>query len=166
MSDDWFWAIIEKSRQAGDDLDAQCDNLVAQLSEFDAETILEFQRCFAGFVGDAYGWDLMAVAHIVHGGTDAEEFDNFVGWLIAQGRAYFDAAVDDAAKAAERLQPGDKASCERIWTAPADAYEALTGDDDFFDIAHAVSLAMQGSRWKEEQLPSMFPELYARFHSS
>ena len=163
MSEEWFWGLIEKSRAGSTSLREQCDALRVELESLDTESILEFQRQFAGLVSTAYSWDLMAVAHIVNRDGDIENFDDFVGWLIAQGQSYFETAIAEPARAADALAVGEQALCEGIWLAPADAYEKLTGADDFFDIAHGVSLAMQGKRWQEGELPTKFPELYRRF---
>lgn len=166
MSEEWFWGLIETSRAGATSLQQQCKALQAQLESLEVDGIFEFQRQFAGFVSEAYSWDLMAVGHIVNRGGDIENFDDFVGWLIAHGRSYFETAIAEPRRAADALEPGQQALCEEIWLAPADAYETKTGADDFFDMAHGVSLAMQGKRWEESQLPEMFPELYRRFCGS
>lgn len=163
MDSDWFWQLVETSRTGGGGLDAQCARLVDLLAELDPEDILEFQRCFAAEVGQAYGWELWAVAEIVLGTCNDEAFDRFVGWLVAQGRAYFEAALADPARAADRVEPTSSPELQAMWTAPGLAYERTTGTDEFYDIAHAVSIAMQGERLTQARIRERFPELVARF---
>jgi hypothetical protein len=163
MDSDWFWQLVETSRADDGDLEAQCARLVDLLAELDPEDILEFQRCFAAEVGQAYGWELWAVAEIVLGTCNDEAFDRFVGWLVAQGRAYFEAALADPARAADRIEASRRPELQAMWTAPGLAYERRTGTDEFYDIAHAVSIAMQGERLGPTRVRARFPELLARF---
>ncbi len=164
MEQKQFWQLVEQSRQAGsDDQTTQVERLVLLLAELSVDEILEFQRVFSDCVRDAYCWDLVAVARIINSSDNDDGFDAFVGWLVAQGRAYFEAALEDAERAADSASPGEPAELEGIWNAPAYAYERKTGQDDFFDIAHAVSIAMQGNRLDEEATAKRFPKLLKRF---
>ncbi len=162
-----FWQLIEDSRQAGsDDPKQQQERLVSSLAQLSVDEILEFQRVFSDCVRDAYCWELVAVARVVNASDDDDGFDAFVGWLVAQGQRYFEAALADAERAADQAQPGTPAELPAIWNAPADAYEKKTGQDDFFDIAHAVSIAMQGNRLDEAETARRYPALLARFSKS
>jgi hypothetical protein len=160
-----FWALVEQSGEGAPDLEQRSECLVSLLAARSAEEILRFQRLFAERVVDAYRWDWMAVAAIVNGGGTAERFDAFVGWVMAQGRAYFEAALADPPRAADRAQPGQRAEFAAIWSAPATAYARRTGRDDFHESAEPISIVMEGDRWQEEELDQLYPALVERFRS-
>ncbi len=158
-----FWALVEQSGEGASDLDQRGERMVSLLAERSAEEILRFQGLFAQRVVDAYRWDWMAVAFIVNGGGTAEQFDAFVGWVMVQGCAYFEAALADPERAADRAQPGQSAEFAAIWSAPARAYSRRTGHDDFHESAEPISIVMEGDRWQEDDLEQLFPVLVKRF---
>lgn len=158
-----FWALIERSGEGAPAGEQRGEQLVAILAELPAEEILAFQRQFAERVVDAYQWDWMAVATLVNGDATAEGFDGFVGWVMAQGRAYFEAALADPERAAERAVPGERADLRALWAAPAEAYKQVTGRTDFHESAEPISIVMEGDRWKEGELEQRYPELVKRF---
>jgi len=160
-----FWALIERSGEGAPTVEQRDEQLVAALAELSAEEILAFQRQFAERVVDAYRWDWMAVATIVNGDGTAEGFDGFVGWVMAQGRAYFEAALADPEQAAERAVPGERADLRALWAAPAKAYTRRTGRDDFHENAEPISIVMEGDRWQDGELDQRYPALVKRFRS-
>lgn len=161
-SSDMFWKIIDESREDAADLDEQVNRLVALLSEFAPGDILEFQHVFDQRVRDAYRWDLWAVAYIINGGCSDDGFDYFLGWLIAQGREYYEAALADPERAGDRVSPGDVAECEEMWYVAAEAYES-TGKDDFYELALGIPRTIQGERWEEDEVYELFPSLAQKF---
>lgn len=162
MDRDQLWQIIDRSREGHEG--TQYDRLVALLTALDGHAILDFNRLFCQCVTQAYRWELMAVAEIVNGRTEAAvAFDRFLGWLMAQGRDYFQAALADAARAADRAKPGVKAENPDIWNAACEAYEARTGRDDFLDIADGVSTIMEGERLTDGEIRKRFGDLIERF---
>jgi len=158
-----FWALIEKSREGAPEGAARGQRLAVLLAALSAEEILAFQRQFAERVVDAYRWDWMAVACIVNDDATAEGFDGFVGWVMGQGQDYFEAALDDPERAADRAEPGKQADLRSLWTAPSEAYKKVTGRDDFSENAEPISIVMEGDRWQREKLSEMYPELVKRF---
>jgi hypothetical protein len=115
-------------------------------------------------VAAAYRWDLWGAAFVINGGCSDDGFEYFLGWLIAQGRDYYQAALADPEQAGRRAQPGDMVECESIAYAAVKAYEAKTGKDDFHDrITRVPRGEPLGEPWEEEDLPARFPRLSARF---
>jgi hypothetical protein len=174
MIKDMFWELIDKSgRDVGKDqmdglsirrrMNRQMDRLLDRLKMIAAEEIVEFQCCFEECVRDAFRWDLWAVAWIVNGGCSDDGFDYFLGWLIAQGREYYHAALADPETAARRVKPGEFAECSDMWSLARRAYEARTGKGDFYEQLPNIPRTIQGKRWSEEEVGGLFPDLAKKF---
>jgi len=157
-----MWQLVEQSRGDGG-LEGHAQRLVELLAVTDEDTILAFNRAFCARMTEAYCWDLFAVCDIVNGDSSALEFDAFLGWLYAQGRAYFETALADPTRAAERATPGERAALSAMWSVASDAYEQRTGRDDFVDFADTVSAVMEGERLTEEDIDRRFGALKQRF---
>jgi hypothetical protein len=160
MDADAFWRLIDETGDADDD--ARLARLTTSLAALAPEEILAFRQHFARCAHEAYGFDLMAVGNVVNGARCGEDFDAFVGWLIAQGKSYFEAAVAEPARAADRAQRG-RAKSWALWRAPAVAYKSVTGRDDFELEAQPISLVMEGERLDEAATLARFSELAQRF---
>ncbi|HEY1067482.1 MAG TPA: DUF4240 domain-containing protein [Pirellulales bacterium] len=160
-----FWKLIDKSRLDVDegDVESQLERLQDLLEEWEPEEIVGFHRCFTEAVRNAYRWDLWGAAYLINDGCDEAGFDDFLGWLIAQGRDYYLAALDDPQKAGDRIEEEYEHECEAMWSVAAKAYEARTGRRDFYVIAPDVSLTPQGQEWAVRDLAYLFPRLARRF---
>jgi hypothetical protein len=163
MDSSAFWRIVEQSRRGAEDVDEQVQKLYALVRELGPEEILEFDRCFQESVKDSYRADLWAVAYIINGGCSDDGFDYFLGWLIAQGRRYYEAALEDPERAGDRAEPGDIVECERIWSVAARAYEDRTGKTDFYKKVRPVYRTLIGELFDEEKVDALSPKLAERF---
>lgn len=164
MNADEFWNLIERSRKGAEDPDEQAGRLEESLGMFSEAAILDFDRHYEERVAEAYRWDLWGAAFVINGGCSDDGFEYFLGWLIAQGREYYEAALADPEQAGRRARPGEMVECESIAYAAAKAYEAKTGRDDFYDRRAKVPRGEPaGASWEEEDLPRLFPKLTARF---
>lgn len=162
MDADAFWQVIETIGGSADGEESLRDRLVAHLTTLDPETILAFYKEFSKRVHEAHRFDLMAVANIVNGGFSGEDYDAFVGWLIAQGRDHFEAALAEPARAAAGAE-GSAAKSRALWSAPAIAYKNRTGRDDFELEATPISLVMEGERLSPDEVVTRFPSLVEQF---
>jgi hypothetical protein len=85
-------------------------------------------------MADSYRGDLWGAAYLINGGASDDGFDYFRGWLIAQGREVFEAAVADpdslAGVAAVRaaVAAGEDLDAEEVLNIAWDAYLAATGE--------------------------------------
>jgi hypothetical protein len=82
----------------------------------------------------SYRAPLWAAAYLVNGGCSDDGFDYFRGWLLTQGRAAFERAVDDPDTLADltaiRSAVGEAGvECETAFGIAADAHRAATGED-------------------------------------
>ena len=156
---DEFWQLIESTRS--EDCDAHAERLTRRLAALPPPRIVAFSRELELRLDDAYRWDLWGVAYLVNGGSSDDGFEYFRGWLIAQGRSYFEAALRDPQRAADRARAGE-AECEALLHVAHSAYEAATGRA-LPDSETTMDMVPKGREWTEEDLPELFPEVARRF---
>ena len=135
-------------------------NLCSLVSSLDPHEILEFDRCFHERISDEFRSDLWAAAYIINGGCSDDGFDYFLGWLIAQGRKYYEAALANPERAGDRVERGDVIECEEIWYVAASAYEGKT---DFYEKAPKVYRTLIGESFDEDTVNDLYPELARKF---
>jgi hypothetical protein len=165
-----FWALIDASRQVSTDCEEQADALTALLAQREPGEIIGFEQQFWERRYEAFRWDLLAVAYIVNGWCSNDGFDYFRGWLIAQGREYFEAALASPERAADRvvapLAEDEVVDCEDILYVAYLAYEERTGQEFPPSEQPRPDIVIgepQGERWDEGDLPRLYPELWRRF---
>lgn len=133
-----IWDLIETARDEADDpgdADSVAECLVRTLADRDPEVIEAFDVALAGLVAESYTTELWAAAYLINGGASDDGFDYFRGWLIAQGRDIFEAAVADPDSLADvpavraAMAEGDELECEAMLGVAWDAYSAATEDD-------------------------------------
>jgi hypothetical protein len=158
-----FWQLIEASQNQRGDCDKQAAKLQKSLSKLTAEEILGFRRVFDECVDLAYRWDLWGVAYIINGGASDDAFEYFRWWLIAQGREYFETALENPESAGDKAK-FEEAGCEAIAYCINDAYQEKTGHDlpvRVFEATHSFEPA--GEPWEEDDLETLFPALCEKF---
>jgi hypothetical protein len=164
MTQDQFWNLIEQSRVASTECEAQTEALTAILAKLPVDDIVAFDHTFREHVHRAYRWDLWAVAYIINGGCGDDGFDYFRCWLIGQGQSYYEEALKSPERAANNAVPGDITECEELAYASNYAYEKVTGAEmPVIFGSHPAPAAPAGEPWEEEDLETLYPELYARF---
>ena len=159
-----FWSIIADCRAKSPSLDDLEGGLIDTLKACSVEEILDFQAAFDECSDRAYRWDLWGAAYVMNGGCSDDGFDYFIGWLIAQGKDYYEAALTDPERAGEALDPDDEAHFEEMLYVAGKAYEVATGQDDFYDkLPTRPRRNIQGEEWDEDDLDELFPNLTMKF---
>lgn len=161
MNVDRFWQMVEAARQKSGDGMADPDILQAALERCAVAEILGFQLRLEECLAASYRLDLWAVAYLVKGGCSDDGFEYFRGWLIAQGRSYFEAALADPERAADHAD-GPEAECEAILGVGMRAVVCRSKKPMPCGLTPRPVRAT-GSDWKEEDLPRLYPRLAARF---
>src|SRR5688500_20240816 len=93
---DTFWQLIERTRVASHgDTDQQAELIIAELVKYPAEAIIEFDWIIGQYMAQAYRQDLWDAAYIINCGCSDDSFKEFRAWLIAQGKAIYDTAIED-----------------------------------------------------------------------
>jgi Protein of unknown function (DUF4240) len=136
---DEFWAIVEAARaevdDPTDDVSEIAEALIDRLATLPPDQIIEFELAFDAVTAEGYRWDLWAAAYLINGGCSDDCFDYFRGWLIAQGRAVWEAALanpDSLAEFVDAEDQGDTFDGEDVLGAASEAYEQVTGDEEGF----------------------------------
>ena len=171
-----FWQLIERSKlESEGDCDRQADALRALLLELPATAIVAFDHLFEQYVDQAYRNDLWAAAYIIQGGCSDDGFEYFRRWLIGQGEAVYTASVRDPESLLSVVAPHIGISpflrfggapflrleCESLGYAAYRAYEQKTGSE-MPRPPHPMP-ELIGEDWADEDLPAMFPKLWAAF---
>jgi Protein of unknown function (DUF4240) len=132
-------------------------------------------------MAESYHWDLWGAAYLLNFGSSDDGFDDFRGWLLAQGRAVWEAALRDPDGLAKlpkvrRLAPERRWEgrywCQDILDVAYKAYEQCTGQsvtpENVCDVFGAVSPQPArfpaGERWDpddDQQLRRRYPHLFA-----
>jgi hypothetical protein len=159
-----FWELIEESRQEGRFCEAQAAHLRARLAGLELAEVISFQQHFWARMAEAYRGDLWAVAYIVNSGCSDDGFCDFRGWLIAQGRAFFEEVLQVPERVGERVQESGEASCFDMVYVGEEVYRYRTGGRDMPGPAEPARL--QGELFDEADLPRRYPELWRRFMRS
>ena len=166
-----FWAIIERTRQAGaGDTEAHVELLTEALAALPKQTIVDFQTLLIAQLNRAFLPALWDAAYLMNGGCSEDGFLYFRAWLVAQGALIFEKALLDpesltGAVGEEDVEPFET---ELLMSAAPDAYERLTGSQlpqthspaQFFDTHWSDELRPEEY---EAQLERRYPRLAERF---
>jgi hypothetical protein len=172
MDPDQFWHLIERSKAESEGgCDRQAGALTVLLLELPATDIVAFDRLFEQYADQAYRNDLWAAAYIINGGCSDDGFEYFRRWLIGQGEAVFSAALRDPEGLLSVVTPhiggapflfgALRYECEELGYVADQAYEQKTGS--VMPRPPHPRPELIGEDWDDEDLPAMFPKLWAAF---
>lgn len=167
MDRDTFWALVDRTRAATDgDPDAQEEALREALGQMPPAEIVDFERHASALLAESYRMRLWGAAYLINGGCSDDGFDYFRGWLVAQGRAVYEAALADPDTLADHPGLGDgDVELEGLWYVAQQEYERLTGgempeleqpevaDEEAFDLDFD----------DDDGMRAQYPRLSARF---
>ena len=142
INKDTFWELIAQAKeQCGQDQDAFCQWLEDRLIEMGPEQALNFDYAAFAYRAAAYKYGLWSAASVMLDGCTDDGFTDFRGWLIAQGREVYMAALADPDSLADAPDYRD----QRFVCLPHmgdRAYEELTGREihEDFDPARYSAL--------------------------
>jgi hypothetical protein len=129
MDREQYWALIDQTRaRSGGDPDAHEAALRAAVAELTPDEITDFERHTTELLDQSFRSRLWGAAYLINGGCSDDGFDYFRGWLIAQGRATYEAALANPDSLADFPGIGDHpVELEGLWYMARAAYEAKTG---------------------------------------
>jgi hypothetical protein len=161
-----FWKRIDRAREeSGGDVDETTELLQEQLTHLPDREILAFDRILWELMAESYRWDLWAAAYIINGGCSDDGFDDFRGWLIAQGQHVYDAALQNpdslAVVAVAEVEHEPMLYVARL------AYEEKTGNEMPAKLVDNYPRAPAGQPWQDNdsELERLLPRLWAKFGS-
>lgn len=177
MTRDEFWDLIKEARQSVGKTSEIPGWLEHRLSQLPEGEIADFDTHFGECRDRSYDGRLWLAAVVIMGGCGDDSFDYFRGWLVAQGRKVFEAALVDPDSLAELELAnfdGDPRLEEMHYVANG-AYRRAAGRDRYDPEARARFKALQPSRVppalkrselvqaSDEDARKLFPRLAARF---
>ncbi len=131
ISKDTFWVLIGQAKeQCGQDMDAFAQWLEDRLMEMSPEQALNFDAIAHGYRDLAYKYGLWSAASILCDGCSDDGFIDFRGWLIAQGREVYMAALKDPDSLAD-VPACDDYYFESLGYVGDLTYAKLTGRDGY-----------------------------------
>lgn len=128
------------------DPDGVADSLTKALGELAPEEIAGFGVELERLLAASYRQDLWGAAYLINGGASDDGFDYFRGWLLAQGRETWEAALADPDSLAdvvdEDLGEGFEGfDGEGMLSVARHAYESATGSDQgYWDAVEAAGI--------------------------
>jgi hypothetical protein len=133
VDQDEFWRLVEAAGEAARwDAEGVADDLVCRLRELPVAELVAFDAVQRRLLAASYRWDLWGAALVVNGGCTPAGFEAFRGWLIAQGRGVFEAALGDPDGLAghppvrDRRGPARAVASEEMLGVAERAYEHAT----------------------------------------
>lgn len=133
MDENTFWALIEKTHQQSGrwNLKQQRDLLTEELMCLSSEEIVEFHMIFREMRSKSYMARLWEAAFVIACGCSDSGFDEFRGWLIAQGRTVFENALHDPESLVDVIEPQKRYNIidGNVLSASLEAYERKTGQE-------------------------------------
>jgi hypothetical protein len=168
MDETRFWDLIEAAQaDSGGDCERMADLLTERLVALPPQEIVGFAAAMRDRLQEAYRWDLWWAASLLNGWCSDDGFEYFRGWMIAQGRKVFAAALADPDSVADVPTDeefvGADLECEAILYAPYDAYERATGGEMPAGAFERVPLPeLARKEWADEEVERRFPRILAR----
>ncbi len=163
MDSQTFWEMISISKaNSSGDYEQQQLELKKELLKRSATDILEFDNKFRTLRGEIYDWNFWAAAYIINGGCSDDCFSDFRGWLIGQGKAVFEGAIQNVENLAE-LKDTNDGDWEGLSYVPSEAYEQKTRKD--LPAGIRENFEITGEEWSEDgdDLKNKFPKLWEKF---
>jgi len=162
MDEQKFWDLVEQAKsESGNDLNHRPDALEKILSPLPLESIQAFQQRYEHLLIKANTWKLWGAAYVMNGGCSDDGFKYFRDWLISEGRALFERAIEDP-DSLSSVPRREYFDLESFGYAALHAYEKNGGGEIYRDFN--VELAPpKGEEWQESDLPKLLPKLSASY---
>lgn len=136
INKDTFWELIAQAKEhCGQDQDTYAQWLVDRLTALGPEQALRYDAIVYGYRELAHKYGLWNAASILCDGCSDDGFMDFQGWLIAQGKEVYMAALKDPDSLAD--VPAYGGCCfETLSYVGNYAYEKLTGHGSYTVFDH------------------------------
>ncbi|PZG00672.1 DUF4240 domain-containing protein [Micromonospora deserti] len=172
MRTDDFWRLIDRARSGGGgEPRAVAARAVALLAARDPGDIVGYAQHQTRVLAASHRADLWGAAYLINGGVSDDGFDQFRGWLMAQGREVFARAVADPDSLAELPQvraaslTGEELACADMLGVAWVAYRKATAAQLPAE-REAAAVPDLNDLWDfddEEQARARLPKLAALF---
>ena len=142
INKDTFWELIAQAKEhCGQDQDTYAQWLVDRLTALGPEQALRYDAIVHGYRDLAHKYGLWNAASILCDGCSDDGFMDFQGWLIAQGKEVYMAALKDPDSLADI--PAYGGCCFESLSYVGDSvYEKLTGRSSYDRFDRDAHLAL------------------------
>lgn len=168
MDTDRFWQLVDAA--ASPDPESAAESLHTALSALPPDEVLAFEAEFVRQMGRSNTMVHLGAAETIMGFTSEDVFVSFRTWVLAQGRAVYDAFVTDPDSLAGHGPEDDEqvGAAELVEGVALDVWGAQTGRDPFADdsdVTAGDSLYDEptGTRLAESERVARFPRLAAAY---
>lgn len=165
MDIEQFWAVIEETHQASNgNLDNQVKLMIETLTDFSADEIQEFDHILWTMMARTYRADVWEAVLLAACICSDDNFHEFQGWLIAQGRTNFEKVLENPEKLADLVDKEHRFDIfdGRVTAVGEDAYELKT-KREIPESGYREDVILVGGPLKtEEQIRQKFPRIIAK----
>jgi len=170
LTDDDFWKIIEDSQtqSIGDEV-VFIETITNRLVQETIPNLYKFDEILIHYHDKAFTSDLWAAGYIINSGCSDDGFTDFRAWLIAQGKAVYEAAlkdpetlVDVAPVIETDYGPQGLADLESMNYVAYYAYRKKVGGE-MPVVSHERHIKFDGFNWTEDTVYDLYPRLAAKF---
>ena len=179
MDNKEFWKIINYSLTKSQQNSSLQDKMIIEkLATYSPEQIIDFEIILRQTINQADDFKVMAVEKIIEGYVSDDPYLYFRCWLIGQGENTFNETIKNPEFLAEIVNKQTDTNFEGLLYVATEAYKQKTGkreEDETFprDVAMEKDPKLdydmgapptKGTDWTVEQLPNLYPKLWAKFH--
>lgn len=164
MTTEQFWNLIEQSKTTAKN-ESPIANLEKALRALPTKEIVSFEGQCWDLLSVSYKREIWAVATIIQPSCTQGSFDAVRGWLILQGREFFDLVCNTPELLSSRCPRGRIPwipDGEMLLRLVPRVYRNMTGED-LPTLPRSVPYVLKGERWTEFDLPEMYPELWKKY---
>jgi hypothetical protein len=160
-----FWSLMDRTKRLDkDNPDKQYELLLQELVKFSEADLVIFDEIFSELMARAYDWNLWAAAYIINRGCSDDGFMDFRAWLIGQGQAIFEQALQDPQSLVDVVDYPFLTRPLALFAVPDHAYRLKTGHDLPTKLPkHPAHSDPTGDKWEDAILGRKYPQLYAKF---
>jgi len=162
MDEETFWKLIDRTREAsGGDFKKQRNLMFDELIFLSVDEILALESIMLNLMDNAYDAALWDAAWIMNCGCGDDGFEDFRGWLIAQGKDVYEKALVDPESLVDKMEINERADDGFVLYIFTKAYGHKTGSE--IHVKYREQPLLRGTTWEEEKKSSRFPKLAAKF---
>ncbi len=176
INTDKFWSLVDNAVEAskgGDFLKEK--HLTEELEKLSLGEIKEFEFALRKCIIDADEFKILAAKKIIEGFVTDDGYLYFRCWIIGLGKSAYTETLKNPDYLANIVSKEEICEWESIMYVATEAYSNLTGmeEDETFPRSVAFYMGLdydfgapptKGKDWTEDELPTMLPELWAKYN--
>lgn len=154
-----FWRLVDLAKSNAGATSQRPEALASLLTGLEPQSVQAFAAHYSQMLSQAYSWPLWGAAYVINGGCSDDGFDYFCDWLISEGKATFEQALEDPDALAD-LPHIEDAELELFRYAADQVFEQKTGGPMPAMPAGPPS-EPNGEPWEEDTVHTLYPRLTA-----